>query len=167
MVLRRFDFEADQEQIWNAIKSATKTPGVFRVETFRLAGYAQKLGLETVLGRLADPLDFLRRIDTTKDYQLILNHRIRRDSGLGHFTVFEKWAPQENAIYVHDPQIGPSRKIAIDELLELWRPDGEACETTGNIAVLFFHKNQDPLRLVAFEHWSAFFDSDTGRRTHH
>lgn len=164
MVLRTFGFEADQQQLWNALRKAPAPGKPFRIETFRLAAYAEEIGLAVRLGRLANPADFVQKLDISKGYQMILNHRIRRESGLGHFTVFEKWEPSLQSVFVHDPQIGPSRKIPLPELLELWTRTAPPCEITGNVAVLFFRKDHDCDRLADPEHWSAFFSSENGRK---
>lgn len=162
MVLRNFGFEVDQQHIWNAVRRVPMAGGPSRIQTFRLAAYAKERGLDAVVGRLADPASFLQELDVSRGYQLILNHRLRSDSGLGHFTVFQEWEPDEEKIFVHDPQIGPGREIPIRELLELWKPCEPPCEITGNIAVLFFREDCDA--LTDPEHWNAVFCSETGRR---
>ena len=158
MVLRDFGIDVSQQQIWDEIKTpvSASNPNEFRIETRHLASYARKNGLETLVGRLREPLEFLEKLRNECGYRFILNHRIRPDSPLGHFTVFVQNRPEENAEILHDPQKGPERIIVRDELAELWKPFGENCEITGNIGVLFFQNDVDC--LTDSVHWAKVFD---------
>ena len=158
MVLRDFGIDVSQRQIWDEIKTpvSASNPNAFRIETHRLASYARKNGLEALVGRLREPLEFLEKLHNEHGYRFILNHRVRPDSPLGHFTVFVQNRSEENAVILHDPQKGPEQIIARDELAELWKPFGANCEITGNIGVLFFRNDIDCLTDSA--HWSKVFD---------
>ena len=165
MVLRDFGIDLSQERIWDEIKSpvAPSRPNEFRIKTFRLAAFALKYGLDAVVGRLREPFGFLENLRCEHGYRLILNHRVRPDSSLGHFSVFVKTgktSTDEQTVWLHDPQKGPDRKISATELADLWKPTGQNCEITGNIAVLFFRA--DPDNLADTCHWSAKFNPETG-----
>jgi len=167
MVLRDFGINVTQEQIWEEIKTpvAPSKPNEFRIETFRLATFARKYGLDAIVGRLRKPLAFLENLRCEQGYRLILNHRVRQDSPQGHFTVFVKTGKTgtgEQTILLHDPQQGPNRRISATELADLWQPTGQNCEITGNVAVLLCRTDSD--NLAAPPHWSAKFDPETGRK---
>jgi len=161
MVLRDFGVEVSQEEIWDEIKTPVPNkPGEFRIETYRLAAFARKRGVEAIVGRLRQPLVFLESLRCERGYRFILNHRVRADSSLGHFTVFVK--VESDAIFLHDPQKGPNQEISRTELAELWKPIGQNCEISGHVGVLFFRTDVDNLSDTT--HWSAVFDPETGRQ---
>ena len=164
MVLQDFGIDLSQEQIWDEIKTPVSPakPNEFRIETYRLAAFAYNYGIDAIVGRLKEPFTFLERLHGEHGYRLILNHRVRQDSPLGHFSVFVKMDADDQTILLHDPQKGPNRKISTLELAELWKPTGQNCEISGNVAVLFFRSDMD--NLAAVTHWAAKFDPNTGRR---
>jgi len=163
MVLRDFGIDASQEQIWDEMKTPVpEKPDVFRINTYRLAAFALKCGINAIVGRLRKPLAFLEKLRSERGYRLILNHRIRADSPLGHFTVFTKMETSDQTIFLHDPQKGPNRKISWAELANLWKPVGENCEISGYVGVLFFRTDLDHLSDAI--HWSMTFDPTTGLR---
>lgn len=163
MVLRDFGVDVSQEQIWKEIKTpvSPSKPDEFRIETYRLAAFARKCGINAIVGRLREPLAFLEKLHCERGYRLILNHRIRSDSPLGHFTVFVKMDTDDQTILLHDPQKGPNREISWAELAKLWEPVGQNGEISGNVAVLLFRTDWDDLSNVTL--WSAMFDPETGR----
>ena len=129
MVLRSFGIETDQEQIWNA----TQNNG--RIETVNLARFAARNGIDAIVGRLADPWKFLLELDDNRRF--MINHRIRSDSQLGHFSVFIGFSNDKKSVIVHDPQLGPNREISRADLLELWTPLKIPSEITGWVGILF------------------------------
>lgn len=145
MALRAFGIEAEQERLWNALK--TPVPGSeneFRVETYRIAQQARCEGLGVILGRLRDPWNFLllqKPFSVHNPSALILNHRTRLESPLGHFSVFLRTDAEKELVFLHDPQRGPERAVTKTELLALWSPLGKPCEITGRIALRFAPKD--------------------------
>jgi len=165
MVLRDFGINISQERIWDVIKTPVPSKlGEFRIETYRLATFAREHGVNATTGRFREPLAFLERLCCERGYRLILNHRLQADSPLGHFTVFVKTEKiaDEQAIFLHDPQKGPNRKISWSELAELWKPTGQNCEISGHVGVLFYLEDQD--NLIDGHHWSQKFDPKTGQK---
>ncbi len=163
MVLRDFGIDVSQEQIWDEIKTPVPSkPDEFRTETYRLAAFARKSGINTIVGRLRRPFPFLKNLRCEHGYRLILNHRVRADSRFGHFSVFVKMNRDEPTILLHDPQKGPNWEISVEELTDLWKPTGQDCEISGNVGVLLFQADTDNLSDAI--HWSAKFDPETGRK---
>lgn len=130
MIYRSFGRTADSGEIDAELVSGTPS-----IPTFHLARHALKRGLSALPCRLRDPWEFLRH--APGDIRVVLNHRIRPDSPLGHFTVFLELDPEKETVRIHDPQFGPDRSIEKAALLELWTPTGKNDEITGNVAVLF------------------------------
>jgi len=163
MVLRDFRINVSQEQIWNEIKTPVPAqPNRFRIETYRLAAFAIKSGINAIVGRIRKPLTFLEKLRCERGYRLILNHRIREDSPLGHFTVFLGMDASDQTVLLHDPQKGPNRKISWAELATLWKPVRQNCEISGHVGVLFFRTDLD--HLSDNDHWSMKFNPTTGSR---
>ncbi len=157
MVFRDFGLEISQKRIWDDINTPVSQarPNEFRIETYRLASYARKLGIHALIGRLREPFTFFKEIQREPGYRFILNHRVRSDSPLGHFTVFVAMNADEDVIEIHDPQMGPNRIVPRAELEELWKPFGQNCEIAGNVGILFFR--EDTNRRSAPIHWSTIF----------
>ena len=131
MVLRSFGLDADQETVQKKI--AGYDPNSRCSRSFHLSRCALEYGLAAIPCRLQDPWSILTN---PGDIRLILNHRVRPESPLGHYTVFLSANESDETVYVHDPQFGPNRQLTKLELLELWTPKGDDCEITGSIAVL-------------------------------
>ena len=162
MVLRDFRINVSQERIWDETKTPVPSrPNEFRIETHCLASFAQKCELSAIVGRLREPFVFLENLRCEHGYRLIMNHRIRPDSPLGHFTVFVKMNRDRQTVLLHDPQKGPNWEISLKELAGLWKPVGQNCEISGNIGVLLFRTDVDNLSNAT--HWSTKFDSKTGQ----
>ncbi len=185
MVLRSFGIEAEQDDIWDRVKTSAGTK--YRTLTFALAKEARRRSVAAVLGRLRDPWPFLEQCSReaaevpNADFRFVLNHRVRPDSPLGHFSVLVDCRTEDNAVVLHDPQFGPNRTLTAAELRELWTPAGEACEITGCVGILFWrpeHTEQPdreltcprctvrfplPLRLDEPLPWSVIFCPDCGK----
>jgi len=165
MVLQDFGVNVSQERIWDAIKTPVPSkPGEFRTETYRLAAFAREHGVDAIVGRFREPFAFLEQLCCEQGYRLILNHRLRADSPLGHFTVFVKTekTAEGQMIILHDPQKGPNRQISQAELAELWKPMGQNSEISGNVGVLFYLEDLD--NLGDDHHWAMKFDPETGQK---
>jgi hypothetical protein len=54
--------------------------------------------------------------------RIILNHRLSQEQLAGHYTVLVGISDRE--IVVHDPLLGPQRRLGRDEFLKLWQPAG-------------------------------------------
>ena len=139
MVLRSFALETNQEQIWNEAQNKG------RIETVNLARLAGRFGIDAIVGRLVEPWKFLLNLDDNRRF--ILNHRIRKDSPLGHFSVFVGFSNDEKSVIVHDPQLGPNQEISRADLYELWMPQKIPSEITGLVGILFTNDPTDCDRI--------------------
>jgi hypothetical protein len=63
----------------------------------------------------------------------ILNHRLRPDSGAGHYSVLLD--VDAESVLLHDPLYGPRRRVPHAEFLELWQPDSPTSEIVGNVLI--------------------------------
>ncbi len=141
MVLRSFGIDVEQDEIWDRVKVPAGTE--YRTLTFGLAKEARRRGVAAVPGRLRDPWSFLEQCSRptgfpNADFRFVLNHRVRPESPLGHFSVLVDYRAEDDEVVLHDPQFGPNRTLTIDELRELWSSAGEQCEITGFVGILFW-----------------------------
>src|SRR5439155_26107526 len=107
-----------QSAVWQAV--ARPGPGgVPRTSTWRLCADALRRGLAALTLQARDPWEVLRR-GPPRAVRLLLNHRPHADSPAGHYSVLVR--VDEAGVVVHDPQVGPARRLTRGGLLELWRP---------------------------------------------
>ncbi len=145
MVYRSFGSDLEQETVWSELRSYSV--GKSTVRTFHLARHALEHGLSAVVVRLRHPAEFL--FEDFSSVRMIPVHRIRRDSGKGHFSLFLGADAETQMVSLHDPQLGPHRSLKISEFLELWTPWGTDCEITSNIAVLIAESRTEPTTCSA------------------
>jgi len=127
--------EVPQEEIWAAI-SKTNRFGSLASTTYLMTQDALKRGFSAVAFQARHPLQVLRlsRDDAALGkIRLILNHRLRADSASGHYSVLTH--VDEQHVVLHDPLLGPSRRLTHAELLELWRPSFANSEIVGNVLI--------------------------------
>jgi hypothetical protein len=129
MVYRSFGLACTQSQVWQAI-ARPGLGGVPGTSTWRLAADALRRGLAALTMQVRDPREALRR-SPPEGLRLILNHRPRAGSSLGHYSVLV--GVDETGVVVHDPQAGPARHLTRGEFLELWRPHSGRGEITGGV----------------------------------
>jgi len=113
--------------------------GSIGARSYLLAKDALARGLSAIVLRAKDPLRTLKTCHNRR-LRVILNHRPRRESPNGHFTVLVDLAGED--VLVHDPLIGPNTRIHLDDLLELWQPLGGVSEITGNVLVVLAKEKQ-------------------------
>jgi hypothetical protein len=89
-------------------------------------------GFAAVAIQARHPLQVLRRC-ADAGVHAILNHRLRLDSPTGHYTVLVDL--DDKAAVLHDPLLGPSRRVSHAELIELWRPAFPNSEIAGNVLI--------------------------------
>jgi hypothetical protein len=131
MVLRSLGIEVSSEEIWNETARPARH-GALAARTFLLAACALRRGLDAVCFESSAPWQSLGRAAAAGN-RVIINQRVRPDSPLGHYTVLA--AIEADAAIVHDPRLGPHRRLTRDELLALWRPLGEPSEIGGHVLV--------------------------------
>jgi len=131
-----------QKAVWSQIagedKDVRRTTG-----SFRLARHALDRGLSAAVLQAARPWDTLASCWFT-GARVILNHRLRPDSPLGHFSVLAGFDDDE--VFVHDPQFGPFRRLTRDRLLRLWLPSAGGSEIVGHVLVAIASRDDQPNR---------------------
>jgi hypothetical protein len=136
MVYRSFGGVVTQQDVWPAI-SRPNFGGEPRAHSFLLGADALERGYAALTIQARDPWRALE-LAAAHDIRTIVNHRLSVTSGAGHFAVVV--AVDDDAVVVHDPQVGPNRRIGRAEFLELWRADWSGrwrSEVTGNVLVAF------------------------------
>ncbi len=131
MVYRSLGKPVEQGEIWPLIAKANHFGSVAST-THLMAADVIARGFTAVAIQARHPLQVLRRCADAGVYA-ILNHRLRLDSPTGHYTVLVDLDDKE--VVLHDPFLGPSRRVSHDELIELWRPAFPNSEIAGNILI--------------------------------
>jgi len=72
----------------------------------------------------------------------ILNQRLKIDGRAGHYTVLVDM--DDKSVTLHDPFLGPSRRLLHAELLDLWQPGFPDSEIVGNMMVAIDLPVEDP-----------------------
>ena len=104
-----------------------------RARTHLLAQDALRRGLCAVVFQARDPWEVLRRC-RKHSLGVILNHRGGTDSTAGHCTVLV--GLDEGHAILHDPQLGPARPVARQELLKLWQARPGQRDVAGDVLVV-------------------------------
>jgi hypothetical protein len=131
MVYRSLGKEVPQAEIWPAIAKQNRF-GSIASTTYLMAQDASKRGFASVALQARHPLQVLR-LCRDAGIRAILNHRSQQDSASGHYSVFVDL--DEKSVVLHDPFVGPSRRVPNAELLELWQPRVTNSEIIGNMMI--------------------------------
>jgi hypothetical protein len=131
MAYQSLGISLPQETIWQAIGQRNQQ-GVRTARSYRLAGHAIQQGLAAVVVQAVQPWATLERC-WAEDVRVIVNHRVRPDSRLGHYSVLAGIGPDE--VLLHDPQLGPARRLTRESMLRLWLPTAGESEIVGNVLV--------------------------------
>jgi len=127
MVLESLGKPATRRALWRAIARDDRR-GRPAARTFLLAQGALHHGLTAVVVQARDPWRTLRQC-AAEGVRVILNHRVHADSPWGHYSVLVD-VDEPHAV-LHDPELGPHRRVGRRELLRLWTPVGPLCEIAG------------------------------------
>jgi hypothetical protein len=128
MVYRSFGKEVSQDVIWPAIAKENRF-GSLASTTHLMARDALSRGFSAVAIQARHPLQALLLCRDT-GIRAILNHRPQRDTATGHYSVFVDI--DGTKVVLHDPLVGPSRRLSHGELIELWNPRFAISEILGN-----------------------------------
>jgi len=131
MVYASLGVRCAQEEIWPAIRQPSAR-GAWTTRTHRLARHAVERGFAALVVQAGQPWTALARC-WEHEVRVIVNHRVRRDSRLGHFSVLAGIGPQE--VLLHDPQFGPAQRHSRPAFLQLWLPTAGQSEIAGNVLV--------------------------------
>lgn len=140
MVYRSLGGEWTQAEIWENLLRLAPT-GIRRGRSYLLAGDALSRGYQALVLQASEPERILRH-GQELGCRMILNHRIKITSGVGHYSVLVSVSDTE--VILHDPQLGPSRALVLRDFLELWRPAHFGSEITGHVLVAVAAERQTP-----------------------
>lgn len=129
MVYESFGVKCSQEEIWP--RTACSGPGrLARTKTWLLCADALRLGFSALTIKACDPWRMLREC-AAQNIRVILNHRLSNATPAGHYSVLV--AIDDNHVVLHDPQLGPQRRLSHGELLDLWCRRLSDLEITGRV----------------------------------
>jgi hypothetical protein len=131
MVYRSFGLVCSQEEIWPGITTPGKS-GPSCGRTYMLCADALRRGFAAVTLQVRRALDLLHAA-LEQEVRVIVNHRPGLNSAGGHYSVVV--AMDEEELAIHDPWLGPARRLDQAEWLKLWRPGRGNSEVRGNLAV--------------------------------
>ncbi len=118
MVYHSFGKEVPQSEIWPAIAKQNRF-GSLASTTHLMALDALGRGFAAVAIQARHPLQALG-LCREPGVRAILNHRLQPDSPAGHYSVLVDL--DDKNVVLHDPFLGPSRRLSHAELLDLWQP---------------------------------------------
>ncbi len=131
MVYRSLGKEVPQAEIWPLIAKKNRFGSVSST-THLMALHALSQGFSAVAIQARYPLHVLRICRDT-GIRAIVNQRPRPDVATGHYTVLVDI--DDKTVVVHDPSLGPLRRISHAELMELWQPSSADSEIVGNVLI--------------------------------
>jgi hypothetical protein len=131
MIYRSLGAPVAQADVWRNI-ARPDAEGNYGARSHLLAADALQRGYAALTVALRQPWAGLRRA-MDHGLRMIVNYRLRLSSRAGHFAVVVR--VEEHSILLHDPQLGPERRIAQAEFLKLWRPGAGRSEVSGNVLV--------------------------------
>ena len=131
MVYRMLGREIPQDKIWLTIAKKNQYGSVAST-THLMTADAVSRGFSAVAIQARDPLRVLR-VCRDSGIHAILNHRLKPDSPVGHYTVLVDI--DETHVTLHDPYFGPARRIEHAVLLDLWQARLPNSEIIGNFLI--------------------------------
>jgi hypothetical protein len=131
MVYRSFGKAIVQGEIWPAIAKPNRF-GSLSSTTHLMAGDALSRGIAAIAIQARHPLQALR-LCRDSGVRAILNHRLRNDVAIGHYSVLVDI--DDTHVILHDPLYGPLRRTSHAELLGLWQPRFPTCEIAGSVLI--------------------------------
>ena len=148
MVYRSFGKEIPQAEIWTAIAKRNGFGSVAST-TYLMTQDALNRGFAAVAIQARHPLQVLR-LCRDRGIRAILNHRLRRDAPTGHYSVLVDI--DDKSVVLHDPSLGPLRRLGVAELLDLWLPKFGDSEIAGNVLIAVAAAGVWPVTACEFCH---------------
>jgi hypothetical protein len=123
MVYGSLGKEVPQSQIWPAIAKVNPF-GNIASTTHLMVRDALSRGFDAVALQARHPW-YVLRLCRDAGIRVILNHRLHAKTAAGHYTVMVDIGERDATL--HDPYLGPNRRLSHAGLAELWgaRPDSE------------------------------------------
>ena len=134
MVYRSLGMEVSQTEIWPAIAKENRF-GQISSTTHLMTQDAVNRGFNAVAIQARNPFEVLRRCRDA-GVRAIINHRVRNDSGAGHYTVLVDIDAKD--VVVHDPLLGEARRLPHAELMQLWLPQVPNSEIVGGVLIAVY-----------------------------
>jgi hypothetical protein len=119
-----------QREVWPRVSESSGRGR--RAKTYLLGREARRLGLAALVLQASDPWRALVRCHD-EGLRVILNHRVAAHAGAGHYSVLA--SADAGLVMLHDPRVGPHRKVGREEFLRLWQPGSHRPEIAGNVLV--------------------------------
>lgn len=138
MIYKSYGFEIPQTSIWCVIRTPDKNQSYYAPSN-RLAMDAILRGFNATIFKAIEPISAIKTV-LLSGGQVIMNHRLNSDTGLGHFTV--ALSIDEENVFFHDPEKGPNKRKSINQIQHLFKPQFSPCEITGNILVAITQQKQ-------------------------
>jgi hypothetical protein len=131
MVYRSFGKDVTQREVWPKIAKLNRF-GSLAANTHLMVQDALDRGFAALAIQAKHPLQALS-LCRDNGIRAILNHRATEETPAGHYSVLVD-INTEHVIY-HDPYFGPSRRVSLVQLLELWQPRFANSEIVGNVLI--------------------------------
>src|ERR1051326_3307301 len=131
IVYRSFGKDVPQEEIWPAIAKVNRF-GSLASTTHLMAKDALASGLAAVAIQARHPIQALLLCHEA-GARAVLNHRLDAHSPAGHYSVMVDI--DNKYVVLHDPLLGPARRISHAELLDLWQPKFANSEIVGGVLI--------------------------------
>ena len=131
MVYRSLGRNVAQAEIWPKISKRNRF-GSLASTTHLMAQDASSRGFAALAIQARHPLQVLR-VCRQRGVRAIVNHRFQQDAPTGHYSVVV--AVGADGVVLHDPYLGPERRLPHAELLELWQPRYPDAEIMGNVLI--------------------------------
>jgi ABC-type bacteriocin/lantibiotic exporter with double-glycine peptidase domain len=131
MVYRSFGRRIPQAEIWSRISKHNRF-GSLASTTHLMAQDAITRGYSALVIQAKQPLQVLR-LCRENGIRALLNHRLKDDSPTGHYSVLVDI--DADSVVLHDPFVGPLRRLSHAELLRLWQKGPPDAEISGNILI--------------------------------
>jgi hypothetical protein len=144
MVYKSFGKDTPQAAIWPLISRANRFGSVAST-THLMTLHALSQDFSAVAIQARHPIQVLRRC-LDAGIRVILNHRLKSGVSSGHYSVLVDLDDKE--VVLHDPFLGPSRRLSHAELIELWQPSAPNSEIVGNTLIAIA---AEPMAIPACE----------------
>lgn len=131
MVYLSFGLDQPQASIWPRV-SRVDAQGTYWGHTHLLAADAHKQGLDAVVVRSRRPQTTLRNC-LESSARVIVNCRTRPYGRSGHYAVL--LGISNDAVQLHDPQLGPACRLSWEEFDQRWRPQSSSPDVAGYVLI--------------------------------
>lgn len=131
MVYRSLGKEVPQAEIWPLIAKQNRF-GSIASTTHLMALHALSQDFQAIVIQARHPLQVLR-LCREGGIRAILNLRLQADAYAGHYAVLVDI--DDTHVVIHDPLLGPARRLSHSELLSLWHSQVPNSEILGNVVI--------------------------------